>query len=62
MAIKVLLALLPFVRAAIFPDCVNGPKLLTTNLVCNTTASPSERAAALVAGMTIGERLDNLAE
>lgn len=41
-----------------FPDCVNGP--LANNTVCNTKASPSTRAAALVKAMTIEEKLVNL--
>ncbi|KAL1887759.1 hypothetical protein Sste5346_009997 [Sporothrix stenoceras] len=41
-----------------FPDCVNGP--LANNTVCNTKASPSARAAALVKAMTIDEKLVNL--
>ncbi|KAL2255872.1 hypothetical protein VTK26DRAFT_2558 [Humicola hyalothermophila] len=41
-----------------FPDCENGP--LRSNQVCNTTAAPEVRAAALVAAMTISEKLANL--
>ncbi|CAK7200632.1 hypothetical protein SEUCBS139899_003330 [Sporothrix eucalyptigena] len=41
-----------------FPDCVNGP--LANNTVCNTKASPSARAAALVKAMTLDEKLVNL--
>ncbi|KAI0857481.1 glycoside hydrolase family 3 protein [Xylaria cubensis] len=44
----------------VFPDCVNGPELLTSNLVCDTTASPSERAAALIKAWNITEKLTNL--
>ncbi|OAL02507.1 glycoside hydrolase, partial [Phaeosphaeriaceae sp. SRC1lsM3a] len=44
--------------AAIGPDCSNGP--LKGNKICDRTASPSERAAALVKAMTISEKLDNL--
>ncbi len=43
-----------------YPDCVNGP--LATNTVCDTTASPPVRAAALVKAMNIGEKLSNLVE
>ena len=43
-----------------YPDCVNGPELLTSNLVCNTDASPRDRAAAIVAAMNITEKLANL--
>lgn len=43
-----------------FPDCVNGP--LANNTVCNTKASPSERAAALVKALTTSEKLVNLVE
>lgn len=40
-----------------FPDCVNGPELLTGNLVCNTNASSYDRAAAIVGAMTTEEKL-----
>jgi hypothetical protein len=45
-----------------FPDCVNGPALLTKNLVCNTTASPADRAKAIVAAMNITEKIANMVE
>ncbi|KAI0845307.1 glycoside hydrolase family 3 protein [Daldinia vernicosa] len=45
-----------------FPDCVNGPEILKTNLVCNTSASPSERAAALISAWNITEKLVNLVD
>jgi beta-D-xylosidase 4 len=51
-------ALAPLVIAALPPDCVNGP--LATNKVCDATAEPEERAAALVAAMTSDEKLHNL--
>ncbi|KAK4463728.1 glycoside hydrolase superfamily [Cladorrhinum samala] len=41
-----------------YPDCANG--LLAGNQVCNATLSPPERAAALVAALTINEKLGNL--
>ena len=41
-----------------FPDCENGP--LANNLVCDATAPPADRAAALVEAMTIDEKLKNL--
>jgi xylan 1,4-beta-xylosidase len=44
--------------AAIGPDCANGP--LKSNKICDVKASPSERAAALVAAMQTQEKLDNL--
>lgn len=44
--------------AAIGPDCANGP--LKDNKICDRTASPSERAAALVEALEISEKLDNL--
>src|ERR1700742_536534 len=40
-----------------FPDCVNGP--LKTNLVCNTTAAPLDRAQALISLFTIDELVNN---
>jgi len=54
------LLLLAFVRSCLagaFPDCANGP--LATNLVCDTTASPMDRARALVANMTVEEKIAN---
>ncbi|GAP88206.1 putative glycoside hydrolase family 3 protein [Rosellinia necatrix] len=44
----------------VFPDCVNGPELLTSNLVCDTTAAPAERAAALIEAWNITEKLANM--
>lgn len=44
----------------VFPDCLNGPEILTTNLVCDTTASPSARAAALIKAWNITEKLANI--
>jgi beta-D-xylosidase 4 len=58
-AIAVLASL---VWALQFPDCVNGPKLLTTNLVCNTSAAPADRAKAIVAAMNITEKIANMIE
>ncbi|KAG4220019.1 hypothetical protein PC116_g31502 [Phytophthora cactorum] len=46
----------------VFPDCVDGPEILTSDLVCNTSASPSERAAALIDAWNITEKLVNLVE
>ncbi|KAI1358332.1 beta-xylosidase [Xylaria arbuscula] len=43
-----------------FPDCVNGPEILTSNLVCDGSASPAERAAALIDVWNITEKLANL--
>ncbi|KAI1657718.1 glycoside hydrolase family 3 protein [Daldinia decipiens] len=45
-----------------FPDCVNGPEILTANLVCDTSASPSERAAALISAWNTTEKLLNLVD
>jgi hypothetical protein len=42
----------------VYPDCVNGP--LKSNLVCNTSATPAARAAALVAAMSNSDKLANL--
>ena len=42
--------------AAVGPDCVNGP--LKDNKICDVKADHVERAAALVAAMTIEEKLD----
>jgi hypothetical protein len=41
-----------------FPNCVDGP--LASNKICDTSASPSERAAALVAIMEPEEKLLNI--
>ncbi|OTB05082.1 glycoside hydrolase family 3 protein [Hypoxylon sp. CI-4A] len=43
-----------------FPDCAGGPEILTGNLVCDTSASPAERAAALIDAWNITEKLVNL--
>lgn len=48
------------VNATIYPDCVNGP--LAKTLICDATASPADRAAALVKEMNISEKLVNLVE
>jgi xylan 1,4-beta-xylosidase len=61
LSLVVLLAL-PAVMAMSYPDCVDGPDLLTSNQVCDTTASPPERATAIVAAMNITEKLSNLIE
>lgn len=41
-----------------YPDCANGP--LKSNLVCDSSANPEARAAALVAAMSNSEKLANL--
>jgi xylan 1,4-beta-xylosidase len=48
------------VAAFQFPDCTQKPLVNTT--VCNTKASPPDRAAALVKMMNITEKLSNLVE
>ncbi|KAK4995597.1 hypothetical protein LTR66_004626 [Elasticomyces elasticus] len=40
-----------------FPDCVNGP--LSKNTVCDITASPLDRATALISLFTTEEKLNN---
>ncbi|KAL5355474.1 putative exo-1,4-beta-xylosidase bxlB [Aspergillus floccosus] len=40
-----------------FPDCENGP--LSKNAVCDTTLDPVTRAQALVAAMTLEEKINN---
>ncbi|KAF2454107.1 beta-xylosidase [Lineolata rhizophorae] len=56
------LALLSLTRVlstrAAFPDCASGP--LSSNGVCDTSLSPSERATALIAQMTPEEKIANL--
>jgi len=44
------------VAAAEFPDCKNGP--LANNTVCDTSASVTERAKALVAVLAIDEKFN----
>lgn len=44
------------VSSALFPDCQTGP--LANNTVCDTTASTSARAAALVAALTNEEKFN----
>ncbi|KAK4174536.1 family 3 putative glycoside hydrolase [Triangularia setosa] len=42
------------------PDCISGP--LKNSLICDTTASPPARAAALVQALNITEKLGNLVD
>ncbi|KAJ7079134.1 glycoside hydrolase family 3 protein [Mycena belliarum] len=42
-----------------FPDCVNGPALLTTNAVCDTTKDPITRAKAIISQFTTTELIQN---
>lgn len=51
------LAYVARVRAFGFPDCVNGPLANTT--VCNTSATPSARAQALITMFTTDELVSN---
>lgn len=47
------------VRAGlVYPDCTNGP--LKSNLICDSSATPEARAAALVAAMSNNDKLANL--
>lgn len=48
------------VSAFQYPDCRNGP--LAHNTVCDPSAPPPMRAAALVKAMNITEKLANLVE
>lgn len=50
--------LVPVAFGAVGPDCKNGP--LKSNKICDVTASPTERAAALVSAMKQDEKLANL--
>lgn len=45
-------------RRTTFPNCVDG--LLASNVVCDQSASPAERANALVEALTTEEKLQNL--
>lgn len=40
------------------PDCSSPP--LASNDVCNTALTPSQRAAALTAALTVEEKVGNL--
>ncbi|KAK0478837.1 glycoside hydrolase superfamily [Armillaria novae-zelandiae] len=59
MSITVTAAVLLLVATAraVFPDCTNG--VLKNNNVCNTSASPLDRATALISLFTIAEKLNN---
>lgn len=48
-------AFTPIVLGAVGPDCVNGP--LKSNKICDTTATPAERASALVSALNQDEKL-----
>ncbi|KAK7048179.1 glycoside hydrolase superfamily [Favolaschia claudopus] len=50
-------ALAGMTNAYAFPDCVNGP--LAKTLVCNTSASPTARAKALISMFTTAELINN---
>jgi hypothetical protein len=45
-------------RTPAYPDCRN--ELLAKNKVCDTSLSPVDRAAALVAAMNFDEKLQNI--
>lgn len=51
-------ALIIGVGAGVLPDCSKAP--LSSNKICDTKASPRERAAAFVAVMQTSEKLANL--
>lgn len=42
---------------AVFPDCANG--ILANNTVCDSSATPLERATALVSLFTLEEKINN---
>lgn len=42
---------------AVLPDCANGP--LANNTVCDSSATPVERATALVSLFTLEEKINN---
>ena len=46
------------VLGGVLPDCVNGP--LKTNKVCDQSASPKDRAAALIEILQPSEKLLNI--
>ena len=45
--------------SAPFPDCANGPELLRSNAVCDTSLSVIARVTAIINAMTVGEKLNN---
>ena len=49
---------LPVVTAS-FPDCQSGPEILKNNSVCDTSKAPEVRAAAIIAAMTMEEKMNN---
>ncbi|KAF2105591.1 glycoside hydrolase superfamily [Lophiotrema nucula] len=54
------LALVYTAAGLTYPDCANGP--LARNEICRMSDDPAKRAAALVAAMTIDEKLANLVD
>ncbi|KAI9815949.1 MAG: hypothetical protein M1827_001941 [Pycnora praestabilis] len=52
-----LLAAGAYAEPAFFPDCVNGP--LANNTVCDMTATPHQRATALINVLTLAEKINN---
>jgi beta-D-xylosidase 4 len=57
-SIGVLAAYAAGALAGVLPDCSKPP--LSLNKICDQNASPRERAEALVAAMTVEEKLANL--
>ena len=53
-----LLVAIPATLAA-FPDCKNGPAILTTSAVCNVSLTTIQRASAIVSAMTLEEKINN---
>ncbi|KAI1496161.1 glycoside hydrolase superfamily [Biscogniauxia marginata] len=60
-AVLALLSPLSIAKMA-YPDCINGPEVLINNLVCDTTASPAERASSFIEAWNITEKLVNLVD
>jgi hypothetical protein len=60
----IFLAIQAYTALAVFtyPDCLNGPAVLTSNKVCDTSASPAERASAFIGAWALEEKLANLVE
>lgn len=50
-----ILALMLLAQGQMFPDCMDGP--LAGNPVCDTSLSPSARAAALISNLTLAEKV-----
>jgi beta-D-xylosidase 4 len=58
LALSIGALVIPVRGGVTYPNCASGP--LKSNVVCDTSAAPAARAAALVAAMNNNEKLANL--